>query len=100
KHGILDNTIPVTLNVKNASIQEVLNESFLKQPNDFEFSIEGNSITIIKTNQKIKPSNLSGVVDIKGQVVNDHNEPLQDASIVVKGSAIGVKTDVGGNFEL
>ena len=39
-------------------------------------------------------------VTFTGQVVDENNVPLPGASVVVKGSSVGVATDFDGNFEI
>ncbi len=40
------------------------------------------------------------VIDIRGRVLNDKNDPLPGASVEIKGSRKGTYTDAGGQFEL
>src|SRR5688572_26231146 len=37
---------------------------------------------------------------VSGNVVDDKNEPLPGANVVVKGTTIGTTTDAGGNYSI
>lgn len=89
---------PVTINVKDANLKDVLNKCFAEQP--LTFLIE-NDIIIVKP----KPS--SPVVqalpdkEIKGTVTDSAtNKPLTGVTIKVKGETIGTVTDANGQFIL
>ncbi len=63
-----------------------------------------NDAIIIYHNQAFSPDNLiaaSPAADtIRGRVVNERNEPVESASILVKGSQNGTFTNAGGEFVL
>ncbi|MCZ2458110.1 MAG: TonB-dependent receptor [Chitinophagales bacterium] len=52
------------------------------------------------TTETITTRETSSFIEIKGQVVNYLGEPLSGASIIVKGTDIGTKTDVNGYFTI
>ncbi|WP_316789749.1 TonB-dependent receptor [Pedobacter frigoris] len=97
---LLKNSKLVTINVKNASIEEVLAISFANQP--IVYKLEDKAVWL-KEKEKLLPeqlANLLAVIDIKGQVLDNENNPLSGVSIKVESTNNGGLTDVRGNFLL
>lgn len=83
---------PVTIDLKNAEIKEVLNQVLKTQP--FSWEIKENTILIMP----IAKSNNAKAIDVSGKIVDENDNPMPGASVKVKGqSAISV-TDSNGNF--
>ena len=91
----------VTVNVKKASIEQVLDICF--QDQQLDYTISENTI-IVK--RKLTVPEITATppppppVDLKGKVTNEQGEPLVGATVLIKGSKIGTKTDANGNFSL
>jgi len=85
------NFAPVTIDVKDATIQHVLDECLKNQP--YSYTMEDNTISILKTDVL-----LSRATDIRGHVTDTLNRPLARASVTVKGSRKGTSTDANGDF--
>jgi TonB-linked SusC/RagA family outer membrane protein len=103
------NTAPVSISVKNATIEEVLNQCLKNQP--FTYSFEGKIIVIKPLSTPdlsrgvISPSpdslsTLPPPIDIHGHVTDSLGAPLVGASITVKGSRKGTETDSKGDFTI
>jgi len=104
--AILEKAKPVTINVQNAKLEEVLEECFRNQP--LIYSIVGTTIVL-----KPKPST-TGVfqpadspvnneppgIDVSGKVTDTDGKPLEGASVTVKGTKIASRTDAVGVFIL
>jgi TonB-linked SusC/RagA family outer membrane protein len=95
----------VTIRVSNVSLQQVLDLCFKDQP--FTYLIAGKMITISRRNEKasieesIQSTNHTGqLVDVKGRVVNESNDPVEGVNINVKGTAITTSTNENGEFAL
>lgn len=97
---------PVTLNVQNVSIEEVLNLCFQNQPLTFEF-IEKS--VVIKPAAGLSPrldnprpvlTSEMPPINITGRIVNESGEPVAGASVKVKGTNIGTTTNSNGEFAL
>jgi TonB-linked SusC/RagA family outer membrane protein len=93
----------VTLDVKNASIEQVMSMVLKDQP--FTFTIKGRTIFIIKKVEEIKTSLQTAPVTgdpvtVSGKVTDDKGNPLPGANVKVKGTNIGVTTDNLGRFTL
>ncbi|RZM23645.1 MAG: SusC/RagA family TonB-linked outer membrane protein, partial [Pedobacter sp.] len=93
---------PVTIKVKGADLEDVLNEIFNSQP--LTYSINKNTITIKEKNKSSsiidKVIDFFSTIDVKGKVVDERGEPLQGASVKVKGATSGTMTDKEGEFFL
>ena len=95
---------PVTINVKDASLEDVLTLCFYGQP--LSYSVENNSIVVKPKVKVITPSSSGGgqgevpPIDIHGRVVNEKGEPVAGASIKIKGTEIGTSTNDNGEFTL
>lgn len=91
---------PVTVHFHNARIEEVLDELFKGQP--LTYSIKGKTI-VVSAKPLVRPEKTEHTpppVDIRGRVTDSNGEPVSGASVQVKGTDIGVSTDVNGFFEL
>jgi TonB-linked SusC/RagA family outer membrane protein len=89
----------ITVDVKNVSLEAVLDLCFKDQP--FTYSIVDRTIVVQQKGvEKKATSATSPPSDIKGRVTNDKGEPLVGASIEIRGSKKGALTDANGVFEL
>lgn len=89
---------PISVNLKNANITEVLNKMFADQPISFKIA---DGIIILKekpANGNTSPS--KNKETIKGRVVDENGNPLAGATIQVKGTNFTVTSDNAGSFEL
>lgn len=92
---------PVTVRFKETSLVTALEEVLNNQP--LEFEIQGNTVFITKK-EKISQSLPLGdgpivpppTVDVTVVVQNTEGQPLEGASIRVKGTQRGITTDVNG----
>lgn len=91
--GITDLNKLVTLNADKESVEDLLNEVF-RQTNSSYKLLDNNLIVIVPSNtlQKIK---VTGVVSDGAT-----GEPLVGVNVVIKGTTIGVITDIDGKFTL
>lgn len=83
---------PVTVDVKNAEIKEVLTEVLRSQP--FSWEIKENTILIMP----IAKSNNAKAIDVTGKIVDENGNPMPGASVKVKGQPAISVTDSNGNF--
>jgi TonB-dependent starch-binding outer membrane protein SusC len=96
--GLLQNTKPVTLNVTNASLQDVLTEAFSGQL--LIWKIVDKTITVIKKTDVEKPAPVLPQMDIHGKVTDVEGRSLVGVSVVVKGSIKGTSTNTRGEYNL
>ncbi|HTI08448.1 MAG TPA: carboxypeptidase-like regulatory domain-containing protein, partial [Puia sp.] len=98
--AMLQSSAPVTLDLKNVSLEMFLRICLKDQP--LEYVLEGKTIFIKKKEVVITVESPSGdsILQIKGRVTNDKGEPLVNANITVKRTGHGTITDANGNFYL
>ncbi len=96
---------PVSINVKNASIEEVLDKCLKGRP--VSYSVENNAVAIkaktAVTSTLQSPDYFSAPPpskDVKGKVVNENGEALAGITVTIKGTKRGTATDSKGVFEL
>ncbi|MDR6546486.1 TonB-linked SusC/RagA family outer membrane protein [Chryseobacterium rhizosphaerae] len=88
---------PITINLKNASLEETLKVLFANQPIVFEIA---DGIIILKERKTPNTPNPKKKETIKGKIVDEKGLPLAGATIQVKGSNFVTNSDHDGNFEL
>lgn len=99
---VVQNAKPVTIKVKNATVDEVLKLCFKEQPFDFEIKEKTIVITPKKNNYTSTEVQDEGkkTIDIKGLVVNENGEPAEGVTVTVKGTSISTMTAANGEFIL
>jgi len=95
---VLQTAKPVTISVKGVTLQGFLNEVFKNQP--LKYAIKGRSIFVSPKAAFDRPPGSDTSMTLRGHVVNEKSEPVQGASVTIRGSTKGTKTDANGNFEL
>ena len=87
---------PVTLNMKDATVESVLKRLFDKTP--FEYSYEKLSIVVKK--RRTQPTSQTNGIQIKGVVVDKNGETIPGVSVIIKGTTLGTATDIDGKFSI
>ena len=102
---LLEHSKNVSINVKNCSLKDVLDNCFKDQPIDY--SIEKNFIIIkyktVPASVVVisdKTLNLALKTEINGTVYDDAGKPLSGATIKIKGTQISSVADENGKFSL
>lgn len=101
KTDLLLNADKVSINLKNANIEKVLEECFANQPLDYLIVDK----TIVVKPKKVIPK-LEAPVEIivqsvKGKVISSTDtKPLVGVNIAIKGTSKGTTTDANGEFSL
>ncbi len=96
--SMFEGSMPVSIEVKDASISEVLDQCLRNQP--FSYYVEGSTIIIKKKSSADgiqSPHDLTPI-DVKGKVVNEKGEPLEGVSVTVKGTKKVTVTNSNGVF--
>ena len=86
---------PVTGEFKDVAVEKVLQTVLKGSGYDFRL-IDG--VIVIKTEKKQEPT--SEKLVFTGQVTDEKGKPLVGATVVLKGTTIGVATDMNGKFSL
>jgi TonB-dependent starch-binding outer membrane protein SusC len=101
EESVLKQTHPVTVDLKNVSIDEALDACLKDQP--ITYTIKNDLVEIRQKN--ISPpsaqENSSPPIDIHGHVTDSLGNPVAGATVMVKGSKeAATVTDANGNFSL
>lgn len=96
----LDDSERVTLQVRDSSVDEVLN--VLLRNRNLAYSVDSSVILIYKPDSSLR-SAVRQQVDkklVKGVVVNEKGELIIGATVLVKGTSYGVIANVNGEFSI
>lgn len=93
----MDQAVPVTISVTNETLENVLTICFTKQPMMYE---REEQFIIIKLTTPASTAPTGFFHDIKGRIVNEKNEPIAGATILVKGINKMTQSDNDGVFQL
>ena len=93
----------VTIKVKDAPVKEVLDECFKDQ--SLEYIIDNNTIVITRkvaspVTQLLSFFDPPPPVEIRGRVVNQQGEPLENVTILISGTKLGTTTNADGRFTI
>lgn len=95
-YEVLKNTKPVSIDLKNANIDQALKECFKGQ--QLDYTIEDKTIVISASpTEATKPV---PPVKISGKVTDNDGGPLPGATVSIKGKAGVVLTNVDGSFTI
>lgn len=103
---LLDKSETVSFSVKEATVQEVLDLCFKKQPYQVKYSFYGHTVSVLRVSpEPVSSSNLGDTaqgspVTIKGHVQDESGKGAAGVNVVVKNTAIGTTTDSNGDFVL
>lgn len=86
------------LNVKNASLEEVLDKAL--EGKNIVYKIDDNVVYLSKASVSSVDKIARQQERITGKVVDSNNEPLIGVSVLEKGTSNGTITDIDGNYEL
>ena len=86
--------LPVTVHAENEPLKKVLDEMF--RGTDIVYTVEGTNILL--TRRPAAPQ--SRAVSVTGRVVDASGQPIIGASVIVRGTTVGVSTDTEGRFVL
>ena len=98
---VLVNAKNVTINVKKGSIDEVLDSCFKNQ--ELTYTISERTIIVkrkIIVQDVTTPLPPLIAFEIKGKITDDKGQPLEGATILIKGANNGTKSDANGNFSI
>src|SRR5260221_3697759 len=93
----LANTTAVTIIVKDASINEVLEVCFKDQPVTYTVA---EKYIIVKRKEPGKQTPSSSLIDLRGKVVNENGESLEGVTITARNSGKVTSTNDRGEFML
>ena len=86
--------LPVTVHAENEPLKKVLDEMF--RGTDIVYTVEGTNILL--TRRPAAPQ--SRAVSVTGRVTDASGQPIVGASVIVRGTTVGVSPDTEGRFAL
>ncbi len=86
--------LPVTVHAENEPLKKVLDEMF--RGTDIVYTVEGTNILL--TRRPAAPQ--SRAMSVTGRVTDASGQPIVGASVIVRGTTVGVSTDTEGRFAL
>ncbi|HTM98858.1 MAG TPA: TonB-dependent receptor [Pedobacter sp.] len=87
---------PVTIDVKEAQLNEVLQKSFINQP--LIYVIEGRTIIVKEKKTNFEVEEYKASIDVNGIVLDENGKEISGATVKVKGTTLAVVTDAAGRF--
>ncbi|MDY0986143.1 SusC/RagA family TonB-linked outer membrane protein [Flavobacterium sp. CFBP9031] len=90
---LLKDSKPVSINVKNTNVKEALNQIFKNQ--NLKYTITNQTIVVTASKEEDQGN---GLIDIRGKVVNNRNEPFPGVSVTIWGTNRVSVTDFDGSF--
>ena len=102
-NDVVNDKQKVSVNTDGARVEEILNEILPQFNLEYRvvdkqvivFPVEGNA-----SSEKASPSDAQQQKTITGKVVDDKGVTLPGVAVVVKGTTVGVVTDIDGNYSL
>ena len=88
----------VTMNAKNATFKEALDQCFFGQP--FDYVINNKTIVVKKKALFFSPGNKIPQSTIKGKVMDEKGLAIPGVNISVKGTQTGTASDNDGNYTI
>lgn len=88
----------VTLRFENLPLKEALDRIFESQP--YTFEIRGDIVAVQPIFSKNAEPEKGKIRTIKGRVTDENGQPVPGANIWLKGSSLGVPSDIDGNYTL
>ena len=89
----------VTITVVKQPLRSVLDQIFRNTP--ITYRLEGSNIILSqKSAEMLQPTMPSRPQTINGRVTDSAGQPIVGASVIVKGTTVGVSTDVNGKYSI
>ena len=86
--------LPVTVHAENEPLKKALDE--MVRGTDISYTVEGTNILLFRRANTSQERS----VKVSGRVVDASGAPIIGASVIVRGTTLGVSTDVEGRFML
>jgi len=99
---LIDVNAMVSLNVKDETVESILNEILIGTDNTFK--IYDRQIVILPAEKKVSPTFINSEQpqrkEVSGSVNDGSGQPIPGVSVVVKGTTLGTITNMDGKFRL
>ena len=99
-NDVVNENQKVTLSTKDARVEEILDE--ILPQHKLDYKVIDRQVIVYPEESKAVVSPAAGQQEkvISGTVTDEGGEPLPGVSVVVKGTTIGIVTNVDGNYSL
>lgn len=97
QEGVIDKTQKFSLNVSNVSVEDALRTLF--RNSDYDFKYNDQRILIVLKSSLRQMGNKNEKV-VSGVVWDQTGHPLAGATVLLKGTNLGIATDVNGGYRL
>ena len=87
----------VSVELKDAGMEELIEALFGE---GFKYRMEGNLVVVSRAEEEIVPQQQIEELRITGRVKDNLGHVLPGVTVLVKGTSIGVATDVDGKYDL
>ncbi|WP_230981262.1 TonB-dependent receptor [Echinicola salinicaeni] len=98
KEKLVRNALPVSINVENISLEEVL--MGLSRSHQLSFKQVNGNISVVARDVAGSQQALIKEITVKGQVVDEVNNPIPGVTVLQQGTSKGTVTDLDGNYTL
>lgn len=88
--------VTVTINIKNATLQETLAQIFKDIP--IGFTLVGNNVLLKRSRPENLTSARTAELNITGKVIDENGQPLMAVTVINKRENKGTQTDSSGTF--
>lgn len=95
----LEGTKKVSISVRNASLEQVLELCFNQQPVTYKL-VERNIVIVPRDEATVAATPQVQARDVAGTITDQWGEPLQGVSVILKGSSVGTSSDASGKYSL
>jgi TonB-linked SusC/RagA family outer membrane protein len=89
---------PVSLQLKDASLEDALKACFKNEP--FSYAIENKTIVVSKKDNAAQTRVAEQKITITGIILDEKGEPLPGATVRVKGSTTAASADINGKYSI
>lgn len=101
----INDNFKVTINVKDATLEQALNACLNKQQIDYVIKdriivLQRKKATLNTSAAQQPTTQKTSQIDLKGRVVDAKGAPVVGVAVVLKGLGIGTSTNVNGDFAL
>jgi TonB-linked SusC/RagA family outer membrane protein len=89
---------PVSVNLKNSSLKDALDQSFNAQP--FDYIINNKTIIVVDKKKVSTFEKAKQVFQVTGKITDDKNEPLAGVAVRIKNGQGATISDAQGNYRI
>ncbi|MBB5441278.1 TonB-linked SusC/RagA family outer membrane protein [Pedobacter sp. AK017] len=96
----MKNANPVSIEVKNLDVEEVLAKIFANQPLDYNINLKSITVSEKEPSFLDRLADRWAVIDVRGIVVDSAGRALSGVNVTVKGSNISTVTNSNGDYSI